>query len=313
MYSKIIVPLDGSALAEQSLPYARLIAGSLAVPIELLEAFDVLPPAVHGPSTTYARNRMMAEMRRRTRQYLGNTQDELAGAGYVTSSTALPGVPSQAIVRHVSADPDALVVMSSHGRGGIARWALGSIADKVLNSVPNPILIIRSVAEQKGDEVDFQTVVVPLDGSELAELSLPHAVPIARACGSRIALLSVTHSPDYYRRHMVRPLVGLTPMSGAARESANQRAKEDLDAANDYLARVQRRLAEDQLGVGEIDTRHVQHDDIAQSIIDHAEPGHSLVVMTTHGRRGLGRALMGSVTDRVVRHSTGPVLVVRNR
>ena len=313
MYSKVIVPLDGSELAEQSLPYVRLVARSFSVPIELVEAFDVLPPAVHGPSTTYARNRMLEEMRRRTRRYLAATADALNAEGYNCTSMAVQGVPSQAVVRHVSADPDALVVMSTHGRGGIARWALGSVADKVLNAAPNPILLVRSAAQPGPDDVDFQTVLVPLDGSELAELSLSHAAAIARACGADVSLLRLSPTAEYYRRHVIGPIVALSASGSEVDEFVSRELQAEAAEATGYLARVQHRLADEPFGVDRVATRHVQHDDYAQSIIDHAVPDRALVVMTSHGRTGMGRVLMGSVTDRVIRHSTLPVLVVRKR
>lgn len=311
MYSKVIVPLDGSELAEQAIPYARLVAGGLSIPIELVEAFDVIPPAVHSQGSMYALDKMLDEARQRSRRYLGGFEQALRAEGYSASSGALPGAPHQAIADQASADPDALIVMSTHGRGGLTRWALGSVTDKVLHTVPNPMLIVRSGASvAASSEIAIETVLVPLDGSDLAETSLEHAVSVAAAVGAGVALARVTHTRDYYRRHLAGPRAAMGP---SPTNWVNDLMRTDAEAATDYLVGVQRRLAAERPDAGEIDIRHLRHESPAQAIIDQASNHKTLVVMTTHGRSGIGRMLMGSVTDRVLRHSNAPVLVVRNR
>ena len=311
MYSKVIVPLDGSELAERAVPYAQLVARGLSIPIELVEAFDVIPPAVPNQGSFYALNRVLDEARQRSQHYLSRVQEALRTAGHAASSATLPGAPHQAIVDRADADPNALIVMSTHGRGGFSRWALGSVADKVLHTVPNPMLIVRSGASgAASSEIAIETVLVPLDGSDLAETSLEHAVNLAIAVDAAVALARVTHTQDYYRRHLTGPRAAMGPSPAGW---VNDLMRADAEAATDYLVGVQRRLAAERPDAGEIDTLHLRHESPAQAIIDQAADHKTLVVMTTHGRSGIGRMLMGSVTDRVVRHSNAPVLVIRNR
>ena len=316
MYSKVIVPLDGSELAEQAVPYAQLVARGLSIPIELVEAFDVLPPAVHSHGSMYALDKMLEEARQRSGHYLAGVEEALRTDGYAAASATLPGAPHQAIADRADADPNALIVMSTHGRGGVTRWAMGSVADKVLHTVPNPMLIVRSGTSgaasseiAAGSEIAIGTVLVPLDGSDLAETSLEHAVNLAVAVGAGVALAQVTHTREYYRRHLTGPRAAMGPSPAGW---VNDLMRTDAEAATDYLAGVQRRLTAQRPDAGEIDIRHLRHESPAQAIIDQAADHKTLVVMTTHGRSGIGRMLMGSVTDRVVRHSNAPVLVVRN-
>ena len=149
MYTKVVVPLDGSELSERSLPYARMVAGALSIPIDVVQAFDALPPALHDHLALAATQRMLDQVRSRTDSYLSHVRTGLRDAGYVATATTLPGAPAQAISDWVADDPDALVVMSTHGRGGIARWALGSVADKVLHLIPNPMLLVRSAGSDR--------------------------------------------------------------------------------------------------------------------------------------------------------------------
>ena len=139
MYSRIIVPLDGSPFSETALPYARAIAGSLAIPVELVEAFDVLPPAARNRQSAEATRMLLAEVERSSRQYLGQIQEGLRSAGLAAIATTLPGTPARALVDWLVRDPEALVVMTTHGRGGIARWALGSIASRNCSFTPSLI------------------------------------------------------------------------------------------------------------------------------------------------------------------------------
>ena len=135
MYSRIVVPLDGSTFSETALPYARGIAGSLAIPVELVEAFDILPPAAHHRQSAEANRRLLADAERHSRDYLAQVGEELRSDGLVVYATTLPGAPARALVDWLVREPEALVVMSTHGRGGINRLVLGSVTDRVVRHV----------------------------------------------------------------------------------------------------------------------------------------------------------------------------------
>ena len=249
---------------------------------------------------------MLADAERTSRDYLGRIQEGLRSAGLVALTTTLPGPPARALVDWLVREPEALVVMSTHGRGGIARWALGSVADKVLHSIPNPVLLIRSNAESApADGVDVKTVLVPLDGSELSEESLSHAASVATGLGARIMLMQVTGTSDFYHRYLDR---ASTEPGLISAEELVQADSEDALAA---LAAASRRLTRECGFGGEVVVSHLQGQNPAEAIVEMAGSEPTMVVMTTHGRSGINRLVLGSVTDRVVRHANAPVLVVR--
>lgn len=311
MYSKVVVPLDGSELSERSLPYARLVAGALSIPVQLVEAFNILPAAAPIAGAALATQRMLEEAQAQSEQYLDRMRNELRGQGYVATATALPGAPSQAIIDWVGDDPDALVVMSTHGRGGIARWALGSVADKVLHSVPNPMLLVRSTGSTVPAQVEPQAVLTPLDGSELSELSLEHAAIMATALRARIILLRVNPDPEVYRQQLGRAGRAAIENADSDWSPVEELARADAEDARVSLERAERRLARDFGFSGDVVSQPAQSRNVAEAIVDLADSENAIAVMTTHGRSGINRLVLGSITDRVVRHSNVPVLVVR--
>ena len=311
MYSKVIVPLDGSELSEQALPYARLVARSIAAPIELVQAYDILPPRLLGSRARSVVAQLEEGARSAALAELEPVRQRLAAAGLSVSTAARRGPAADAIAAHAGADPSALVVMCTHGRGGISRWVMGSVTDKALHTIPNPMLIVRAAAAAGSAAPDaaLEGVVVPLDGSELSELALPHAVSIAATLSAGIVALRITPTAEYYRRELVMasPEMGALPDFDPI--SAAELVDEDAAGAAAYLSDVRNRLETDH--AGSLHTEHIVHDNIAQTIIDRAAARPSLVVMSTHGRSGVGRVVLGSITDRVVRHGGTPVLVIR--
>lgn len=310
MYSKVIIPLDESQLSEQALFYGRLIAGSLSVPIELAEAYDILPPAVHDKHTPQVVSHMLTEAQRRSERYLLEVQGRLEEAGFEALISTLQGMPADAIAALASADPGALVVMSTHGRGGIVRWALGSVADKVLHTIANPMLLVHAAAPGVLQAAAVPKVVLaPLDGSARAEMSLPHVAAMAEALAAEVLLLRVTPTVDYYHHHLNDGRTRADSPHHSELLSAEELVEADAGEVREYLQHVKDRLS---TGFSrQISVKHQLSDNVAQVIIDNAAEQPSLVVMTTHGRSGIGRMVLGSVTDRVVRHSNLPVLVVR--
>ncbi len=310
MYSKVIVPLDGSDLAEQALPYAELVAKSLSVPVELVQAYDILPVNVLSTRRAEVVAQLQTGAQARAEASLAPIRQRLADAGVEYNLAINRGPAADVIVAQAGTDPGALVVMCTHGRGGISRWVMGSVTDKVLHTVPNPMLIVRAtVTGPASPGTSLRSVIVPLDGSALSELAIPHAVSVATALSARITVLRVTPTQDYYRHQLtaVTPELGAIPNFDPG--SPEELAAEDAESVASYLADVSNRMAIDH--AHGVSNEHVLNDNIAQSIIERATAEPSLVVMTTHGRSGVGRVVLGSVTDRVIRHSNVPVLVIR--
>ena len=278
-YPRILIPLDGSKLSEQVLPCAVALAAPLGSRIELLDIFDPETGAPADSSTASQRRRAGAGSRDRTPEYLDGIGQCLAGLGLTVSLAAGTGDPASRIIAEAEKEPGTLIAMSSHGLSGITHGLLGSVTDKVFRTTRTPLLIVQAQDnEATSPEAGLNHVLVPLDGSPSAEQSLPHAAALARSLALTTILLRTTDG------------------------NGEAEAREYLSQVADTLRRQGMDSVDELVFVG----------DPADAVVETARrtPG-SLVTMTTQGRSSMGGWIMGSVTDRVVRYSHGPVLIVR--
>jgi nucleotide-binding universal stress UspA family protein len=297
MYTRMLVPLDGSKVAEQVLPYARFLAKSLGIPTELLGVVD---PETLVAFANAAQGRpldtLVAETMSRSAIYLETTARSFQGA-QVKSSVA-KGKPEDEVIERAAADKNTLIVMATHGRSGLQRWLLGSVADKVLHGATNHLLLIRASDQGKTDgEAPLKTVIVPLDGSPLAERALPVVVDLAKKMDLQVVLV---------RAYALPPTISAEDYGYYSAELLDHLESE----ARDYL---QGKINEiKQKGIATV-TSVVNTGYGAEEIITLARnTPDNLIAMCTHGRSGIQRTVLGSVTDRVVRHSGDPVLIVQS-
>ena len=309
MYARILVPVDGSSLSEQVLPYVQQLGLGLSIPVTLMTVVEPSPPSIGlhlGPSS-----QEQDTVRHRADHavaYLNSLADAFRSDGVTVSTLTPSGAPAQEIVQEAEREADTLIAMSGHGRSGVARWWLGSVADRVLHTTDAPLLVIRFHEGERPTHAEgFSRVVVPVDGSPRAEEILPHVAHITKALGIAVDLVRVVPTWNEYLA-MAAPSTnyGTASLDTASLDEAFRYNEEE---ANGYLDRVREDLLKQ--GVGPVET-HSLRGDPASSIIDVAnESPDRLVAMTTHGRSGVGRWVLGSVADRVVRNSGDPVLVVR--
>lgn len=283
MYDSILVPLDGSKLSEGILPYVRSLSKALDIPVELLHVNDPETLTAFSPPLQGA-------------DYLKGVADSFHHSAGVRFAVDI-GKPAEMIVDLAAASPGTLIAMATHGRSGVKRWVLGSVTEKVLHAAANPLLLVRGTEEQ-GFEADvmLKRVFVPLDGSELAERVLHHVIGLAKRMNLSVILVRTYALPlDVYGQgYMVNANTFLDDIRNEAKSYLEKKV-EELKSGG--LARVSSLLVEGNAAV---------------EILQLAEgaPG-SLLTMCTHGRSGIGRWVLGSVTERVVRHSREPVLVIR--
>jgi nucleotide-binding universal stress UspA family protein len=298
MYTRILVPLDGSPVAEQALPYARSLAQALTLPVELLHAVEAETVALYSdPKHGRYVDVVEADLKQKGLEYLKKLEGAFLKASKITCSAEI-GKPADVIVARAAAQHGTLITMATHGRSGVQRWLLGSVAEKVLQMTSNHLLLVRAANETKADGASLKTVVVPLDGSSVAEKVLPHVYDMARRMDLEVLLLRVYTLPimgytseDYY-----------TPNLDELLEQAKDEAKR-------YLEQKVAELKGE--GLRRVSSIFLEGES-AQQIIDFArKTPDNFVAMCTHGRSGIGRLVLGSVTNRVVRHSGDPVLVVR--
>ena len=307
MYTRILTPLDGSDVSEQVIPYAQAFASRLSLPVSLLMAIEpeyptigqALNPELHSHETE-------AHRARHAEGYLSSVAARMRDAGINAETLVARSEAASAIVDDAAQDPGTLIAMSSHGRSGFARWWMGSVADKVLHLAENPLLLVRSQSHQPvtGERAP-ERMIVPVDGSQGAEEVLPHVAALASRMDIPVELVQVTLSEAEYYQAMSMGLRVLPPSLPSFSSFADRVDGE----AWDYVAQVKRRLQ--QQGVASVEARLVRGAP-ADCIVDIAAAyPNSLVAMTTHGRSGVRRMILGSVAERVVRQSGGPVLLVR--
>ena len=298
MYTRMLIPLDGSKTAENVLPYGRILARTFQIPVELMEVLDIAGMASHVAAEKARRlDTVVTEGERSSEQYLKKIAGSFSDVN--VRCTVERGRPEDVIIEKAAADKTTLIAMATHGRSGMSRWLLGSIAEKVLRAATNPLLLVRASEEALTEgEAVLRSIIVPLDGSELAESVLPTAVKFARLFNVGMVLFRTYELPAsaYYGRENYLPNY----------EELKNRVKEQ---AQDYLdKRIEAIKAE---GVQRVSSVLIEGSG-PNEIIDYArKTPNALITMCTHGRSGVKRWVLGSVTEKVVRHSGDPVLVMR--
>ncbi|MFO8010767.1 MAG: universal stress protein [Dehalococcoidia bacterium] len=297
MYEKIMVPLDGSELAEVALPYAEGIASKLKAQLILLKVVQE-PESIYGLSGDDIESRQ-AE----AEQYLQRLAEGFTVRGLDVRSEVRLGHDASTIIDASEEEGADLIVIATHGRTGLVRWVLGSTADKVLHVTRKPVLLIRAKGEQPDvrQKGIFNRILVPLDGSRQGESVLPHVEDLASEFDSEIILFAAVPRESYVRPVGTEGQYEVVPYSDEVIQSLLADSREYLEKMKDHLG-----------GKGLAVVTDVEAGDPAEGIIDKAEEHHAnLVAMCTHGRSGVDRWAYGSVATKVLNAGTTPLLLVR--
>ena len=299
MYEAILVPLDGSKTAEKVLPYARYLAGKFKVPVELLAVVDVVEIASHMTSEkVHFLDTIIEDAVQHSTTYLRGVATTIAGTNVRCSVEK--GRAEDTIIEKAATDKTMLITMATHGRSGLNRFLLGSIAEKVLRGTVNPLLLIRAGDEKSQGEAMLKSIIVPLDGSELAEAVLPIVADMAKKLDLEIELFRTYHVPyNVYSGDEGLYAVNYEELlAGLRDEAAEYLEKKAADLKRLGVAKVQC-ISKEGLAADEIISLGRKTPD-------------NLIAMSSHGRSGVRRWVLGSVTELVVRHSGDPVLVIRS-
>lgn len=285
-YRRILIPLDGSELSRWVLARARRLLEQPGLSVTLLTVVETDEERASDLSFRVdPRDHPVQEA-------LGAAKSELLERSVAAHAEIRFGDPATEILREIAGGGHDLVAMSTHGRTGLGRMMFGSVALKVLQASPVPLLLFRPL--QRADETlspaetsepaTFKRILVPLDSSEAAEQVLPAAEAMARTFGSKLHLF--------------------TAIPGGAEEASSARVAEE------YLNRCRRILGgHDLVSLVEVRTGPAAEEALA-AIREH---GLDAVAMTTHGRSGLARAMYGSVAERILLEAEIPVLLLRSR
>jgi len=307
MNRSILVPLDGSEFAEHALPTAMHIARHTGARLHLVTVSTPLSEAfIEG--VTFSMADLTREVTERQEAYLAGVVRRLRDRGVKNiEPRVMHGEVVPCLCELLEKGEDQLVVLATHGRGALGRFWMGSVADEMVRATNKPLLLVRPEegAPDLAREVKLGRVVLPLDGTELAERMLEPVAELLAGAGAEVLLLRAVHT--------IVP-ADLVPDTDGARKEARslmmqvqemqmrlrREAEESLQAA---AARLESRGFR-------VRTDVIVEDDPARAILREVErEGADMIALETHGRRGLSRLLHGSVADKVVRGAHVPVLV----
>jgi nucleotide-binding universal stress UspA family protein len=295
MYEKLLVPIDGSELAEIALPFAEELAGRLGSQIDLLYVSESGKDPYRRMHRLYLQ-KMVDGVRRGVRRYVPKS----ASDNIKIKSVILNGKPADEILEYADKEDIGMIIMSTHGRSGISRWSMGSVAEKVVRATARPLTLIRA----KGDTPDMHAkgilkkILVPLDGSKEGEVVLPYVEEVASKLGAAISLLQVIDVG-----YATVAVEGYSYLLYAERQMESFK-----QYAQSYLSKVANRLNQKGVATSVI----VRPGKAADEIVRYTEEFHTdLVAMATHGRSGVGRWVFGSVAEKVLYEGDTPLLLVR--
>jgi nucleotide-binding universal stress UspA family protein len=292
---RLVVPLDGSEVAEAALPYAEELAGALGASLHLITVVEREPGGLFALAPEIREQLAQGQLEGVT-EYLATIARGLRGRGVVTDTETvetIAGHATEEILAAADRIAASMVVLATHGRGGLERLFLGSVADKVMRTGHQPTLLISAREDTPVRQaIQLRRIAVPLDGSPDAEAALAPAARLAAATGARLVLLRV--EPLLFNTTVDRYVPDVRTIDAELERQAHQ-----------YLAEMQGRLpagvAADIAVLRGASTRTLA-DYLEEKAVD-------LVMMTTHGRGGVHRLVLGSTADRLVRLGL-PVLLI---
>ncbi len=296
MFRNVLLPVDGSSFSEHAIPYASAIARRARARIHVV--------LVHTPLAHYAAEfaptplveQWEKEFREKEARYVDGLVESLRKRGLDAVAENLEGEVARCLIQRSKSEAD-LLVMATHGRGGLERAWLGSVADEVIHHVRLPVLLVEPRRDAlPPDDPSFEHILVATDGSRAAAAATDEALKVARLFDARLTLLRVVSVP-----------AGLSsPYIPHAALMDRETTKKRCEEAETFLAELAEELAtETRVGTRVELAYHPAH-----GILDTlAELDCDLVVVGTHRKSRLARIVLGSVADKVLRASPMPVLI----
>lgn len=286
MWKKILVPLDGSDLAELALPYAIELANAFKSELVLL----------------YVSEPAESHYRRMHQLYIEEVAQRVKQQVRKVSPVLVTGKPADEITGYAEKNGIELVIITSHGRSGIMSWATGSIASKLLQSINLPVLLVRAAKPKRKAQPKtlLNRILLPLDGSEAGEAAVSYVGEMMSRLEAEVILFGVVSSGQH-----IRSVGGLDYISYPEEQLAMFKKQ-----VEDYLNQVHRRLKRRKGSVKV--SLQVGAGDVGQEIIRFAQEKRvSLIAISSHGHSGIERWVFGSIANKVVQASKLPVLLIK--
>lgn len=310
---RLLVPLDGSDLAEQALPYVRMLGKLVPIEVHLLRV--VMPTVIDrlaryesvllyaGGDELGDRDEQIARMREaldsEAGSYLAGQAAALADVAQAVFYEVFDGNPAAAIVQVAAERAVDMIVMVTHGFGGLRRWAVGSVTLEVIRATGRSVFVVRGSEEPPKAVETPQRIMVPLDGSTFAERALPLA-------GNLAGLMKA----DLLLTHVVEPVGAIAPFDGVLPDIFGN---DDLESRMRELSfgYLDRKAGElNQEGIHATITVPIGH--VAEELVEEAQRKQiDLIVLAAHGHTGARQAFLGSVTEKLLQTARVPLIAVR--
>lgn len=293
MVDSILVPLDGSRLAECVLPHAVAVGRALGARITLLHVMQSGRSRSTDPVGWHVRK---AE----AQAYLKQIAGRLGKIGLSVDDALLEGQAAERVVEFAHEEKADLIVISSHGRSGLSKWNISSVVQKIILRAYKSTMIVRAYQPQEKDlgGVHYRRLLLPLDGSQRAECVLPLGVALAHSYESQLLLARVVRKPEFPHR---------IPLTREEIELRDQVVERNRREASQHLEELHLRLK------GNAETRLLVSDDAAAALHQLVrDEGIDLVLLSAHGYTGAPRWPYGSMALNFIAFGTTPLLMVQD-
>ena len=300
MFDPILVPLDGSLIAECVLPHTGAMARAFDAKIVLLRMMDRSQAIEKGQLfdlVNWQINKTRANL------YLEKTKTRLNASGLQVETTVLEGLVADSITEYAQNKGVKLIILSSHGRSGLSQWGISSITQKIIFSAPTSVLIIRAhqPAASELEELRYTQIMVPLDGSRRAENVLPMVTVLARYHRSQIHIVHVVKTPEMARQ---------MPLAQEDVDLSDRIVARNREEAIRYLDQV--RMHSPLEGI-DVQTHLLTSNNAAAALHELTEQAHiDLVALSAHGYSGNNQWPYGSMVNNFILYSKVPLLVIQD-
>jgi nucleotide-binding universal stress UspA family protein len=300
MFDPILVPLDGSLLAECVLPHTRAIARPFEARVVLLRVLDknqAMEKTQLFDLVNWQINKTRAKL------YLEKTSARLQKSSLRVEASVLEGLVADSITEFAQKHAPKLIILSSHGHSGLSQWGISSVTQRIIFSAPTSVLIIRAhqPAASESDELRYARIMVPLDGSRRAENVLPMVTLLARHHQSQIHIVHIVKTPEMARQ---------MPLAREDVDLSDRIVARNREEAIRYLDQVRSHLPLDGLDV----LTHLLTSDNAAAALHELTEQESIdiVALSAHGYSGNDQLPYGSMVNNFILYSKVPLLIVQD-
>jgi nucleotide-binding universal stress UspA family protein len=300
MFDPILVPLDGSLIAECVLPHAVAIARAFDAKVILLRVLE--KNQANGSAQIFDLLNWQIK-KTEAKLYLEKISARLLKSQLRIEATVLEGLAAESITEFAESKGVKLIILSSHGRSGLSQWGISSVTQKIIFSAPTSVLIIRAhqPAASASLERQYTRIMVPLDGSQRAENVLPMVTLLTRFHQSRIHIVHVVKTPEMARQ---------MPLAREDVELSERIVTRNREEAIRYLDQVRQHSPLDGI---DVQTHLLTSDNAAAALHELAEKeGIDMVALSAHGYSGYNQWPYGSMVNNFIIYSKVPLLIVQD-